>query len=174
MSAYTWINKVLNMAAFRMFLMQHIALVHCTNYWSVIETQTYSERCPKFKMERFAKLIVKFFRAGQVSWNLETSRNNLPKIQEEKALQTFWSFFSWYSWNHILNGKFNRKMDTIRAFFPKIRVLFSTFKKGQANMSLNMPENLWINCSVYASVLILPRHLRYLTEVSICLNHYIY
>ena len=36
----------------------------------------------------------------------------------------------------ILNGKFNPKMDTITAFFPKNRVLFSIFKNGQGRPSL--------------------------------------
>ena len=34
-------------------------------------------------------------------------------------------------WKKILNGKFNLRMDTIRAFFSKIRTLFSIFKKVQ-------------------------------------------
>ena len=50
----------------------------------------------------------KFFRAGKVSWNWGTTINILS------------------------NGKFNLRMDTIRAFPPpKIRVLFLIFKKGQ-------------------------------------------
>ena len=40
-------------------------------------------------------------------------------------------FSSRYSQNYILNGKFNPKMNTIRAFLSKIRTLFPIFKKGR-------------------------------------------
>ena len=44
--------------------------------------------------------------------------------------------------NCNLNGKFNPKMDTIRAFLSKIRAFFSIFKKEQGHTVLTMP-GLW-------------------------------
>ena len=41
------------------------------------------------------------------------------------------------------------------------------------SVSLNMPENGWINCSDYARVLNILPHLRYLTEFPIYLRHQI-
>ena len=38
-----------------------------------------------------------------------------------------------YSWNYILNGRLNPRMDTIRVFFKKICALFLIFKKKQGN-----------------------------------------
>ena len=40
------------------------------------------------------------------------------------AGKKFGFFLPRYSQNYILNGKFNLRMDTIRAFFSKIRALF--------------------------------------------------
>ena len=39
-----------------------------------------------------------------------------------------------YSQNYIFNGKFNPKMDTIRATFSKIKTLFSIFKNGRGGL----------------------------------------
>ena len=63
----------------------------------------------------------KFFRAGEVSWNKDTSMNILPKTHEKKAQrEKLWSFFS-----QILSKlRFEQKrlkMDTIRTIFSKIR-----------------------------------------------------
>ena len=38
-------------------------------------------------------------------------------------------------------------------------------------MSLNMPENFWINCSDYVRVLNMPHHLRCLTKFLMCHRH---
>ena len=51
-------KRVLKMPEFWMCLMQYIALDLCTNYWSVIEKETYSEPCQTFKMECFPKRII--------------------------------------------------------------------------------------------------------------------
>ena len=48
-----------------------------------------------------------------------------------------------YSQNYILNGKFNLRMDTIRAFFSKIRALFIIFKKGQGRPSPLVARLYW-------------------------------
>ena len=63
---YDWIcwympekTRVLNMPElFWMCLMQYIAEGHCTNYWAVTQTETYSGHCQTFKMERSAKKIM--------------------------------------------------------------------------------------------------------------------
>ena len=44
---------------FWMCMMPNMALRHGTNYWIVIETEKYSEHCQAFKMERFAKRIMR-------------------------------------------------------------------------------------------------------------------
>ena len=53
------------------------------------------------------------------------------KNKNSPAGENFQVFSPRYSLNYILNGKFNLRMDTIRAFFPKIRTTFLIFKKGQ-------------------------------------------
>ena len=44
--------------------------------------------------------------------------------KEGQAGKNFGIFFPRYSSNYILNGKFNKKMDTIRVFFSKSGHLF--------------------------------------------------
>ena len=62
------------------------------------------------------------------------------KKSRKKARKIFWSFLSLrYSWNYILKGKFNPRIDTIRAFFSKIRTLFLIFKKEQGRFSPSSP-----------------------------------
>ena len=39
------------------------------------------------------------------------------------------AFSSRYSYNYIVNGRFNPRMNTIRAFFSKIKALFFDFQK---------------------------------------------
>ena len=82
---------------------------------------------------------------------------NIRKICPGKH---FGVFSPVYSLNCILNGKFNPKMKTIRAFFSKIRALSSIFKKSRGgfpllssctpvnvaeyvSISLNIPKYLW-------------------------------
>ena len=56
----------------------------------------------------------------------------IKKSRKRARREKFWSFFYLrYSENYILNGKYNLRMDTIRAFFSKIRALVLIFKKGQ-------------------------------------------
>ena len=64
---YKWIcqhiperNRVLNMPEFWMCLMQYIAYGHCTNYWTVIETDIFRtlSHYQTFKMEHFAKRMM--------------------------------------------------------------------------------------------------------------------
>ena len=54
-------------------------------------------------------------------------KKSRKKAPQGKTLE----FFSLrYSYNDILNGKFNLRMDIIRTFFTKIRALFLIFKIG--------------------------------------------
>ena len=69
------------------------------------------------------------FRAGEFSWNQGTLINNY--VQHEKEIlprreKSPISFLETLK-NGILNEKFNPQMTTIRAFLPKIRVLFTNF-----------------------------------------------
>ena len=50
----TWFNRILNTTEFSICLMR-TAGDHCTNYWAVIETETFSEHCQIFKMGRLGK-----------------------------------------------------------------------------------------------------------------------
>ena len=146
----------------------------------------YSKHCQAFKMERFAKRIMPDCRCttrhfsgqglGEVCGTSGIQYRFLQKHQKKKpGRETFKSLFS-YSWNYILNGKFNRKMDTIEAFLSKIMKLFLTFKKGNGDLPLvalvwvwlniyqypwiclNILENAWINCFDYARVLNIHDH----------------
>ena len=45
--------------------------------------------------------------------------------------KNFGAFSPGCSLNYILNGRFNPRMDTLRAFFSKIKAFFSIFKTGQ-------------------------------------------
>ena len=59
---------------------------------------------------------------------VENSRKRRP------TGKNFGAFSPRYSWNVILNRKFNPKMDTFKAFLSKIRTLFSIFKKGMGSL----------------------------------------
>ena len=49
-----------------------------------------------------------------------------------KNTRNIFEFSPRYSYNYILNCKFNLKMDTVRVFFPKNQGFFSRFsKKGR-------------------------------------------
>ena len=95
-----------------------------------------------------------------------------------------------------MNEKFNLKIDTIRAFLPKNRTLFSIFQKGRVDgggggsplsplvsrvlvwlnmhqypwISLNILENRWICCSDYARALNIHDHLTCFTVFWRCLR----
>ena len=59
----------------------------------------------------------KFFRAGEVSWNKDTSMNILPKTHEKRAQrEKLWSFFSQILSKLRFEQK-HLKMDTIRTIF---------------------------------------------------------
>ena len=70
-----------------------------------------------------------FFRAEEFSWNLGTLINN--NVQHEKEIlprnEKSPVFFLETLKNFILIDKFNPQMTKIRAFFPKIKALFSNF-----------------------------------------------
>ena len=73
-----------------------------------VELGTYSKHCPTFKMERLQK--------EHNVWMQCESRN----LSEQEG--------------GIFNGKFNPKMDTIRAFLSKIKTLSSIFKKSSQSL----------------------------------------
>ena len=86
---------------------------------------------------------------------------NFDKDTRKRGLarKHFGVFSPRYSYSCTLNGEFHSKMDTIRAFLSKIRILFFPFSKkagessplllscvpvsvaDYASISLNMPEN---------------------------------
>ena len=103
----------------------------------------YSEHCQTFKMERFTKRIMPECRcatrhfSGQGErglWNQGTLINISSKTQKQATHGNILEFSPRYSSNYILNEKYNPKMDTIRVFLPKIRTLFSIFKKGRGGL----------------------------------------
>ena len=55
MPEYTLINRAFSMAEFCICLMWYIALGHCTDCWTIIKIDAFSEHCLTFKMEHFAK-----------------------------------------------------------------------------------------------------------------------
>ena len=85
-----------------------------------------------------------------------------------------------------MNEKFNLKIDTIRAFLPKNRTLFSIFQKGRVEgggsplsplvsrvlVWLNMHQYpwIWICCSDYARALNIHDHLTCFTVFWRCLR----
>ena len=56
---------------------------------------------------------------------LKKSRKKNP------AAENFGAFCPTYSQNYILNGKFNLRIDKIRAFFPKPRHFFFNFRNSE-------------------------------------------
>ena len=79
--------------------------------------------------------------------------------QPGSAGKHFGVFYPRYSYNYILNEKFNPKMDPIRVSLTNIRTLFLIFKKGRGNLSslpswhlwewLNMHQYPWISLIIY-------------------------
>ena len=96
-----------------------------------------------------------FLMAWEISWNQGTLISISSKthfVKKGPRGKYLGVFSSRYSENYILNGKFNPKIDTIRAFFPKIRALFSNFKKEQGRPpslpQLNVCECDWIYINI--------------------------
>ena len=72
------------------------------------------------------------FRAGNISWNQGTSVNNHLHQEKERSRRAKSLFFLLETLkNFTVNEKFNRQMTPIRVYFPKIRALFSNFRKRQ-------------------------------------------
>ena len=83
-----------------------------------------------------------FFRAGKFSWNQGTSINNHLQQEKERPHRKKFSFFCLRTPKICtLNEKFNPQMTTIRVF-PKIRALFSNFRKRAVETSLPSPLQL--------------------------------
>ena len=69
------------------------------------------------------------------------------------------AFSPTYSQNYIFSGKFNSKVVTIRAFFSKIKTLFSIFKNGRGDLPSSSNFQKWqgraplfLRVAEYASV----------------------
>ena len=59
-----------------------LSVKHSTNYWAVIETETYSEHCQTFKMERIMPECRRAARKGRRGlWNYSTLINISPKTR---------------------------------------------------------------------------------------------
>ena len=127
---YAWIS--LNMSW--LCLMQYIAESHCTNYWAVIDTEVYSEHFKTHKMDSFAKRIMPecrhTTRKGRGGF-MELGHFSKHFVKNTRKKDPTGKNFGVFSprYYYILSGKFNPKMDTIRAFLSKIRALFLIFKK---------------------------------------------
>ena len=109
------------------------------------DRETYSEHCQTFKMERFAKRIMPECRCatrlfsgqwGWGGWGVSGTRalryRFRHKHQKKRSRRViFWSLFSQILLKLHLNGKFNPKMNTVRAILSKIKTLFSISKKAE-------------------------------------------
>ena len=72
--------------------------------------------------------------AAQPESFLELGQFGKSFVRKCKRKRPHWKNFGAfprYSQSYILNGRFNQRMDTIRAFCSKIRALFLIFKKEQ-------------------------------------------
>ena len=157
---YDWIcrhilekkNRVPNMPEFWMSLMQYIVYGHCTNYWAVIETETYSEHCQTFKTERSAKIIIPECTCATRNFSGQWKRGALVELghfdkhfvknkKKKPHRETFLSFF--YQFYIFTNFKPN--MNTIRAFLL-------VFKKDRGDL-LSLPYSCapvsdWIRINI--------------------------
>ena len=99
-----------------------------TNYWAVIETYIQNTdkhlrwsvlqyRCPT---SNFQVREGRFVELG--CFDKDFVKNTGKR---DPAVKYFEVFFSRYSQNYISNGKFNSKMDKMRAFLSKIRMFFN-------------------------------------------------
>ena len=72
-------------------------------------------------------------------FNLGWTQLSIPGNTRKKgaAGENFWDFFPRYTWNSILNEKFN----LVRAFFSKIRTLFFEFSKRAGETSPLLPSS---------------------------------
>ena len=98
-------------------------------------------------MECFAKRIMPECRcptrsvsgqgAGEVCETRALQYRFRQKHQKKKPRkETFGVFSPRYSEKYNLNGKFNSKMNTIRAFLSKIKTLFLIFRKARGGLAL--------------------------------------
>ena len=75
--------------------------------------------------------------------------NILSKSQEKRPCRgKFWNFFSYTLKTTFLNGKFNLRMDTIRAFFSQNQGTFFDFQKRAGEVS---PASCKPECFPYVS-----------------------
>ena len=97
----------------------------------------------------------KFFRAGEVSWNQGTSINISSKTKEKRPHREM--FYSpRYPYKYILNGQFNSKMNTIRAFFPKSGHFFQFLKVERGGLTpllSYMPVSVTLYVSIFLNIL---------------------
>ena len=77
-------------------------------------------------------------------------KSHLENEKEKPAVKHLRIFLLETLRNCIINDKFNPQMTTIRAFFPKIRALFSIFQKGHSR-----PPPLVTRLRFHASQIIL-------------------
>ena len=131
--------------------MQYIAIRHCTNYWAVTETETYSEHCQTFKMEHFAKRMSagarNFLRAGRFV-KLGHFDKHFAKKWKKKGpswetnleiflLDTLKTIF----WTENLTQGWTKS----GPFFPKSGHSFSIFKKRREDLpSPPFVARLWV------------------------------
>ena len=99
-----------------------LSVINSRSLWSVtFENRRALGAQPKIFKDRGGLVELEYFYKHFV-------KKNRKKGLAGKKLAVF---SPRYSWNYILNGKFNSKMDTIWAFFYKIRDFFSIFKIRQ-------------------------------------------
>ena len=130
------------------WICQNSECVWCSTYHKVA---AYSEHYQTCKMECFAKTIV--FEWRRTTWTFQGRGDFVELGHFDKH---FVKNTSKKLHKYILNGKFNSKMDAIRAFFPQIWAFFRFSKKGRGGLALsplvarlwvwiNMDQYLWIS-----------------------------
>ena len=82
-----------------------------------------------------------FLKAREVSWNQGTSINNHLQHEKERSQRQKSPLFLLQTFkNCTLNDTFNPQMTAIRAFFPKIRTIFSSLQKRELETSPTPPQ----------------------------------
>ena len=85
-----------------------------------------------------------------------------------------WKWLNKLFYARVLSSMFDRLLKVPPVLnVPGFWIWHGCICKGYKEfcMSLNIPENVWINCCNYAWVLNMPHHFRYLTVFWICCRH---
>ena len=154
---------------------------HCTNYWAVIETETYQNTVKHLKWSVFPK---KKRGVGEVSETRALRQNILSKTQKKRPRENFLDSLKTTFWMENLFQTWAQSVP----FFPK-PVHFFDFQKRQwvpllspqaerlwvwlnlhhySWICLNIFENAWIYCFVGARALNMHDHDHLTCAIGFC------